>query len=49
MKFRCLSLTPHLCESFFSDEVILVEGDTEAIITRQLLLEHFPEKEMICS
>ena len=37
---------PHLCESFFSDEVILVEGDTEAIITRQLLLEHFPEKEI---
>ncbi|MFV3403653.1 ATP-dependent nuclease [Pseudomonas sp. NY15463] len=28
---------PHICESFFADEVVLVEGDTEAIIMRELL------------
>ena len=28
---------PHICESFFADDVILVEGDTEAIIIRELL------------
>ncbi|EOD2819931.1 ATP-dependent endonuclease [Providencia stuartii] len=37
---------PHLCESFFADEVILVEGDTEAIIVRHLLSLHYPEKEI---
>ncbi len=34
---------PHICETFFADEVILVEGDTEAIVVRQLLHEHYPE------
>jgi putative ATP-dependent endonuclease of OLD family len=28
---------PHICEAFFADEVILVEGDTEAIVFRELL------------
>jgi predicted ATP-dependent endonuclease of OLD family len=37
---------PHICETFFSDEVILVEGDTEAIVARQLLHEHYPEKDI---
>lgn len=37
---------PHVCETFFSDEVILVEGDTEAIILRELLDKHFPNREV---
>lgn len=37
---------PHVCESFFADEVVLVEGDTEAIILRELFLKHHPEKEI---
>ncbi|ERK11212.1 putative ATP-dependent endonuclease, OLD family [Pantoea sp. AS-PWVM4] len=37
---------PHICESFFADEVVLVEGDTEAIIVREMLIKHFPEKEI---
>jgi predicted ATP-dependent endonuclease of OLD family len=28
---------PHVCEAFFADEVIVVEGDTEAIVLRELL------------
>lgn len=28
---------PHICECFFADEVILVEGDTEAVIYRELI------------
>lgn len=28
---------PHICEAFYADEVILVEGDTEAIIYRELI------------
>lgn len=37
---------PHICETFFSDEVILVEGDTEAIILRELLDKHYPNREV---
>lgn len=33
----CNRFNPHMCESFFSDQVILVEGDTEAIIFRELI------------
>ena len=32
---------PHICECFFCDEVILVEGDTEAIIYRDLIERYF--------
>jgi putative ATP-dependent endonuclease of the OLD family len=32
---------PHICESFFADEVILVEGDTEAIIYRDLIDRYY--------
>ncbi|WP_053600567.1 ATP-dependent nuclease [Bacillus sp. FJAT-18017] len=28
---------PHICECFFADEVVLVEGDTEAVIFRDLI------------
>jgi putative ATP-dependent endonuclease of the OLD family len=37
---------PHICESFFSNEVILVEGDTEAIICRELLNQWAPESDI---
>lgn len=32
---------PHICECFFSDEVILVEGDTEAVIYRDLINRYY--------
>jgi predicted ATP-dependent endonuclease of OLD family len=28
---------PHVCEAFFADEVVVVEGDSEAIVLRELL------------
>ncbi|QDK19415.1 ATP-dependent endonuclease [Leclercia adecarboxylata] len=37
---------PHICESFFADEVILVEGDTEAIVLRELLDRFYANKEI---
>ncbi len=37
---------PNVCESFFSDEVILVEGDTEAIVVREILERKYPEKDI---
>lgn len=37
---------PNICESFFADEVILVEGDTEAIVSRELLGRLFPTKDI---
>lgn len=37
---------PNICESFFSNEVILVEGDTEAIVLRELLERKFPNKDI---
>jgi putative ATP-dependent endonuclease of OLD family len=37
---------PHICETFFSDEVILVEGDTEAIVVRGLLEDHYPNNDI---
>lgn len=37
---------PHICEVFFSDEIILVEGDTEAIVLRELLEKNYPLKEI---
>lgn len=32
--YELLRIDPFICESFYADEVILVEGDTEAIILR---------------
>lgn len=32
---------PHICEAFYSDEVILVEGDTEAIVYRELISKYY--------
>ncbi|MCQ1060001.1 AAA family ATPase [Photobacterium sp. ZSDE20] len=37
---------PHICEIFFSDEVILVEGDTEAIVLRGLIHDHYPNSDL---
>ncbi|MDT0295917.1 ATP-dependent endonuclease [Mesonia ostreae] len=37
---------PNICESFFSNEVILVEGDTEAIVVRELLERKFPTNDI---
>jgi len=31
------SFDPHVCEAFFNDKVILVEGDTEAVVFRELI------------
>ncbi|QKY70292.1 ATP-dependent endonuclease [Lentibacillus sp. CBA3610] len=40
------SFNPYVCEAFFNENVILVEGDTEAIIYRRLI-DKFVEKEKI--
>ncbi|HDQ4541670.1 TPA: AAA family ATPase [Pseudomonas aeruginosa] len=37
---------PHVCETFFSDEVVLVEGDTEAIVVRELIHKCSPGREV---
>jgi len=37
---------PHVCEAFYADKVILVEGDTEAIVYRDLLKRFYPEEEI---
>ena len=37
---------PHVCEAFYADNVILVEGDTEAIVYRDLLKRFHSEKEV---
>ena len=37
---------PNVCESFFADEVILVEGDTEAIVIREILERKYPERDI---
>ncbi|EOR24448.1 hypothetical protein A500_12624 [Clostridium sartagoforme AAU1] len=36
---------PYICEAFYCDEVILVEGDTEAIVFRGLLEKYYPDKD----
>lgn len=37
---------PNICEVFYADEVIIVAGNTEAIVCRELLREHFPQKDI---
>lgn len=34
---------PHVCETFYASNVLVVEGDTEAIVCREYLKEHHPE------
>jgi predicted ATP-dependent endonuclease of OLD family len=37
---------PHICEVFYADKVIIVEGDTEAIVYRDLLNRFYPNDEI---
>jgi putative ATP-dependent endonuclease of OLD family len=37
---------PNICASFFADEVILVEGDTETIVVREILANKYPTKDI---
>ncbi|MFT0342585.1 TOPRIM nucleotidyl transferase/hydrolase domain-containing protein [Bacteroides thetaiotaomicron] len=37
---------PHICEAFYADKVLLVEGDTETIVYRDLLNRFFPDEEI---
>lgn len=41
-----MNFDPHICEVFFADNVILVEGDTEAIVLRSLLEESDEHREV---
>lgn len=41
-----LRFNPFICESFYSDEVILVEGSTEEVILRGFLTEVNPDKDI---
>jgi predicted ATP-dependent endonuclease of OLD family len=37
---------PHICEAFYADKVVLVEGDTETIVYRDLLKRFYPNEEI---
>ena len=37
---------PHICESFYADKVLLVEGDTETIVYRDLLKRFYSNEEI---
>jgi putative ATP-dependent endonuclease of OLD family len=37
---------PNICSSFFADEVILVEGDTETIVVREILASKYPTRDI---
>lgn len=37
---------PHICEAFYADKVILVEGDTETIVYRDLIKRFYPKEEV---
>ena len=37
---------PHICEAFYADNVILVEGDTEAIVYRELVKRYYSDYEV---
>lgn len=37
---------PHICEAFYADKVLLVEGDTETIVYRDLLSRFFENQEI---
>lgn len=39
-------MNPHFCEAFYADKVILVEGDTEAIVYRELLNRFYSNEEV---
>ncbi|HBF6274482.1 AAA family ATPase [Clostridioides difficile] len=37
---------PYVCEAFYAEEVILVEGDTEAIVFRYLIDKYYSDKDI---
>ena len=37
---------PHICEVFYADKVLLVEGDTETIVYRDLINRFYPSEEI---
>jgi len=37
---------PHICEAFYAEKVLIVEGDTEAIVFRDLIGRFFPDEEI---
>lgn len=44
--YEVLRFNPHICESFYADEVLLVEGPTEEIIIRGILQNLKPNKDL---
>ena len=44
--YEVLRFNPHLCESFYADEVILVEGPTEEILLRGILQKEPSSKDI---
>lgn len=44
--YEVLRFNPHICESFYADEVLLVEGPTEEIIIRGILQKLNPAKDL---
>ena len=44
--YEVLRFNPYICESFYADEVLLVEGPTEEIIIRGLLQKLNPVKDL---
>ena len=37
---------PHVCETFYASNVLVVEGDTEAIVCREYFKENYPESDI---
>ncbi len=37
---------PHICEAFYAKKIIIVEGDTEAIVFRELVSNFFPNEDL---
>lgn len=37
---------PHICETFYASNILVVEGDTEAIVCREYFKENHPESEI---
>jgi putative ATP-dependent endonuclease of OLD family len=44
--YEVLRFNPHICESFYADEVLLVEGPTEEILIRGILQKLNPSKDL---
>jgi predicted ATP-dependent endonuclease of OLD family len=44
--YEVLRFNPHICESFYADEVVLVEGPTEEIIIRGILQKSNSNKDL---